>query len=223
MGNAVRMYALQYAGMDSPNGDAIPASAVAEQSRDRVRAWISEIRQRFRAEIPDIAGRAKVASSTIYRWLDDTHPFNPSLTSLRKIAVAYGVPLPDAKAPAADETSGDVETYAANDDQVEPPLKPTPGQTVFRVRSRALELAGYLPGDAILVDPRTPARSGDAVCAQIQNLETGELENRLRVYEAPYLLTRTMDPQSNDRPIYVDNERAKIIGPIVKAMRVRAA
>ena len=67
-----------------------------------------------------------------------------------------------------------------------------------------------------------PPRSGDVVAAQVYNLERGTAETKLRVYEAPFLTTRTMDPASTDRPLFVDNERVHVAGTVVRSLRVRA-
>lgn len=195
-------------------------AAERDLSRATITAWIDAIRIRFRVEIPEIAKRAKVAASTIYRWFDESHQFNASLTSLSKISTAFGVPLPGSEPVVQGFQEGDAQRIL---DDLPAALKAeNDNQGVWRLATRALELAGYLPGDMLLVDMTVPPRTGDVVCAQVYNLDRGTAETRIRVYEAPFLTTRTMDPTAADRPLYVDNERVRIAGTVVRSLRVRA-
>lgn len=196
-----------------------PIVSERDQDRATIIAWLDAIRARFRVEVPEIARRAKVSASTIYRWYDVGHPFSPSLTSIRKIAQAFDVPMPEAETarPRGFE-EGDAQPVI---EQIKEILAGD-NQGVWRLTTRALELAGYLPGDMLLVDMTVTPRAGDVVAAQVYNLERGTAETKLRVYEAPFLTTRTMDPAAVERPLFVDNERVHIAGTVVRSLRVRS-
>jgi hypothetical protein len=99
--------------------------------------------------------------------------------------------------------------------------KLTPDQSEWKLTTRALELAGYIPGDVVRLDMKAPPQAGDAVFAQVYNFERGNAETRFRLFDPPYLVTRTMDPGVNNRPLYIDGERVLIIGPVVRTVRMR--
>lgn len=71
------------------------------------------------------------------------------------------------------------------------------------IRSRALECAGYVPGDAVIVDLAVQPRAGDPVCAQIHERHSSVTETVMRFYEPPYLMPSTFD-ETLRRPIVVD-------------------
>lgn len=191
--------------------------------RDRIRAWIDSLLAEHRLEIPGLASRAKVAPSTIYRWYDDAYPFEARSSTLRKIALAFGsrVPSADPSEPVAGFSDGDVQQLFGHD--IPDHLVAGTNQGVWRISTRALELAGYLPGDLVLVEMGLPARAGDVVCAQVYNLERGSAETKLRIFRPPFLITRTMDAAAEEQPLFVDNERVAIVGTVIRSLRLRAA
>ncbi|MBW4972103.1 helix-turn-helix domain-containing protein [Roseovarius mucosus] len=95
-----------------------------------------------------------------------------------------------------------------------------PGIDVWTVKSDALALRGYLPGDHILVDTHQSERckSGDIVVAQIYNWQTGTAETILRVYEPPVLV---MASAGLVAPItrVVDGQNVVIKGKIIASWR----
>lgn len=187
-------------------------------SRQSVREWISEIETRFSVSRAEIAKRADVKPSTIYRWFDDKFSHVPSYSAIRRIAAAFSIDLPGASI----QRSGFAESDAARYEG--PPAEfagLTPDQSDWTLTTRALELAGFKPGDVVRLDMKAVPEPGDAVFAQVYNFELGTAETRFRLYDPPYLVTRTMDPSVNDRPLYVDGERVVIMGPIVRTVRTR--
>lgn len=200
----------------SRQGSGAPVDGVID--RDSIHGWIDRIRAQYRIEVPDIAKKAKVSASTIYRWLDEGYAFNPSMTSLRKIAQAFDVAMPGLGerdphfVPGFSE--GDVQRLVPGPEIHDDELPRN--QSRWRITSRVLELAGFLPGDDVIVDMSVQPRSGDVVCAQVRDLESGSAKTRLRLYEPPFLTTRTMDPTANERPLYVDNERVYIMGTVIR-------
>lgn len=197
-------------------------SQEADDDRRSVRAWVDEIKTRFNVETTEVARRAGVSPGTIYRWFDDKLPFQPSRATLRKIASAFGVEMPGEPSwkPRGFEES---ELVALVGEQVPTQLRAGFDQGVWRMTTRALEMAGVLPGDVMLVDMRETARGGDVVCAQVYDFQRGTAETKLRLFEPPYLLTATMDPGLRDAPIYVDGERAVIMGVVTRMLRERRA
>ncbi len=100
-------------------------------------------------------------------------------------------------------------------------LKAGANQGVWRVWSRALELAGYLPGDAVLVDATVAPVSGDVVCVQIFDDKSGGYRTRLRLYQPPHVVTSTMDRKVQAEPLAVDNDRVWIWGTVIRSVRQR--
>lgn len=88
----------------------------------------------------------------------------------------------------------------------------------WTLRSRALELEGYMPGDIVLVDLNATPVPGDAVCAEVYDRGHTRAETVMRLFQPAgavnLLLPRTMDP-AMQRPLVVDNERVLIRGVIL--------
>ena len=187
--------------------------------RARVADWIAGIEARFGVTVAEIAARSSLQPSTIYRWLDDKSGHMPSHVSVARIANAFKIPPPtlsDASNPGFSETPVTMTDAPADEPAGE-------NLSWWRVGDRALELAGFLPGDRVLLDQAQQARAGDVVIAQIYDFERGAADTRLRWYDPPFLVTRTMDPALAGKPILVDGERVVIMGPIVRLLRDRFA
>lgn len=187
-------------------------SDLSEAYRKEVIAWVEALEQRFGISRNELATRAGVASSTVYRWFDRSTGFAPSQTIILKIAAALGVDPPGAR--------GFAETGVSltGTPEAEPP--PSPNQSWWRVRDRALDLAGFLPGDRILLDQNEPPRAGDAVIAQFYD-RRGGAETKLRWYAPPYLMLRTSDLSMDVKPAQIDPDDNKIMGPIIRLVRDR--
>lgn len=104
---------------------------------------------------------------------------------------------------------------------LQPVFSPGDGEGCWRLMSRAVELAGYLPGDLLLVSQKVSPLAGDVVCAQIYDGQTDSAETVFRVYEPPFIITRTMDPAHSQKPRIVDNERVVIWGTVIRSFRER--
>jgi transcriptional regulator with XRE-family HTH domain len=95
-----------------------------------------------------------------------------------------------------------------------------PGTDAWHLNSRALELAGYLPGDILFLKlGETPLR-GDVVCAQNYDWPAGKAETIFRIFEPPFLIAATTEPRLM-RPFAVDDEAISIKGVVVSSLRIR--
>lgn len=94
-----------------------------------------------------------------------------------------------------------------------------PGVDVWRVKSRAMALAGYLEGDFMLVDTHAAerARAGDVVIAQIYTRTSATTV--LRRFEPPVLVAASADPEEG-RVRVVDGTNVVIMGKIVASWRM---
>ncbi len=94
-----------------------------------------------------------------------------------------------------------------------------PGVDVWRVKSRAMALAGILAGDFMLVDTHQAERvkPGDVVIAQVYN-RTGAT-TVLRRFEPPVLVAASADPEDG-RVHVVDGINVVIRGKVTASWRV---
>lgn len=94
-----------------------------------------------------------------------------------------------------------------------------PGVDIWRVKSKAMALAGMLAGDFMLVDTHQAerVRAGDVVVAQVYN-RTGAT-TVLRRFEPPVLVAASADPDEG-RVHVVDGINVVIRGKIVASWRV---
>lgn len=93
-----------------------------------------------------------------------------------------------------------------------------PGVDVWRVKSRAMELAGLLVGDFILIDTHQAERvhAGDIVIAQIYNPRGATTV--LRRFEAPVLVAASADSASG-RVYVVDGVNVIVRGKVIASWR----
>ena len=90
----------------------------------------------------------------------------------------------------------------------------------WSLNCRALEGAGFRPGDILMVALGETPLSGDVVCAQIYDWFNGRAETVFRIFEPPYLLAASADPQFL-RPFVVDDDRVQVKGVVIHTIRVR--
>lgn len=95
-----------------------------------------------------------------------------------------------------------------------------PGIDVWQVKSLSLSLAGYMPGDLILVDTHASelARAGDVVIAQKYDWHSGGAVTLLRRYEPPVLVAASPDPDEA-RVFVVDGNNIVIMGRVIASWR----
>lgn len=92
------------------------------------------------------------------------------------------------------------------------------GVEVWRVKSSAMALGGYLPGDFMVVDTHQAERvkAGDAVVAQIYS--RGSAVTVLRRFEPPVLVAASTDP-ADARVHVVDGVNVVIRGKVTNIWR----
>lgn len=206
--------------------------AFMELNREQLRDWLRKVLLHLGWSGSDLAGRIDAAPSTINRFLNDpsaTHVL--SARTLKRIESATGFqPLryPDAARAGSGfaepeampfdlmKGSGDALTDAtiaamlARDQHVHP----------WVLRNKALESAGYFPGDILMVGLNERAQPHDVVCAQVYDWNRGGAETIFRLYEPPFLLSASTAPQFL-RPLMVDDDRVTIKGVVLHLLRPR--
>ncbi len=95
------------------------------------------------------------------------------------------------------------------------------GVDIWRVKSRAMALAGYLEGDYMLVDThqRDTCQSGDVVLAQVYDFNVGAATTIFRRFQAPVLLAASADPAEWGVHV-VDHNAVVIMGKVVGSWRI---
>lgn len=195
--------------------------------RDAVREWLEMLTRRYDVSSRQLAVKAGLAPSTVYRALEKDGDFVMSMTNVAKIGAAFGEAIPDfggEPRPAGGLPGfADAEVIPYVGDVAPFPVKPGLNQGIWRITNATLNLDGYKAGDYLLVDMTVKPDPGDIVCAQVYNFQRGTAETVLRRFQPPYLLVRSTDPRIDPKPLYVDGERVVIVGVVIRSMRERAA
>lgn len=182
-----------------------------------IRAWLNAVMQQSGLKPTPLARRAGLAPSTILRALDPESGISLERRSIQKIAAALRIAPPVLGSDAVTGFSEpDLAPYMAEDGAPAPDLPANHYR--MRVHSRALDLEGFLPGDIATFDMGATPKGGDAVQAQVY-AEMGA-ETVLRVYDPPYLVTRSTDPRLAAKPLLVDGERVRIAAVCIRMERV---
>lgn len=195
--------------------------------RETIREWLLVIMDKHAVSQRQIGLRSGVSPTTINRALDADGNFVMSTTIISKISAAFGEAPPSAlgSGNAAQHRPsfqlGDLEAAPVN--ILGFPTLPATNLYRARVVSEVLNLDGFRPGDICDFDMDVKPEAGDFVVAQQHLLQTGgQAITVLRIYQPPYLLTRSTDLTVDHRPLYVDNERVVIVGTFVRLLRERA-
>lgn len=195
---------------------------VARLHRDFVRAVV----EKTRTPPTRIATELNIAPSTLTRLLNEPENGKATLraTTIAKLEAYSGLLAPTLDSPEGvtpahtlreDATSFEPQSADAT---VSAALKAIVANrkniSTWTIRSRALECAGFMPGDIVLVDQATMPRPGEPACAQVFNWRGGAAETIMRISEPPYLVAATYD-QVLRKPLLVDDDRVVIRGLIL--------
>jgi hypothetical protein len=198
------------------------------------REWLKALPGLTGKKLTTIAREIRVSPSTLTRPLSEGNNGTSTLhaNTIAKIIAATGAPPPQSEiegpprrghAGALRTATGDVTPFVPSTDDpvsaaVETLVAGANSIAAYTVRSRALELAGFLPGDVVLVDlANTHPRPGEAVCAIVREWSGARPATIIRIFEhAPpinLLVAHTAGAQL--APIVVDNVRVTILGVLL--------
>lgn len=201
---------------------------------DSQRAYVTHVLQRTGWTQSELALRAGLDPSTLSRFLSapqEGRALRPR--SILKIATVSGIAFKAGgtgpSAPLDLPIAGFAESEASPLDMEE--LSPVAHMVgilrrhhhnidPWTLRSKALEGAGYRPGDVVIVALGETPLSGDVVCAQIYDWSTGRAETVFRIFEPPYLVAASSDARFL-RPLIVDDEKVHIKGVVIQTCRSR--
>jgi hypothetical protein len=197
-------------------------------SRDDQVAWINAVRAHLGVSLTELARRAKIAPSTLQRPVNDPNYVGMiSGRTMAAVAAVAGLNVMEFPARMRGLAENDAAPFQYDDRNdaadninraVRELVKGRNGRDPWLMRSYALELAGILPGDIMIVDLNRQARPRDIVCAQIYDWSGMKSETVFRIYEPPYLVTHSMRA-GIDKPIAVDNSSVLIKGVVDAVLR----
>lgn len=202
---------------------------------ERQRSYLTHVLQRTGWTQSELASRAGLDPSTLSRFLSGSREGHAlRLRSVEKIAAISGIAY-DSQGPSAIEPAGAATNQGFAESEASPiqVAAHTPLAQIIDVlcrqrintdpwtlHSRALEGAGYRPGDLLIVALGETPLSGDVVCAQVYDWTSGKAETVFRIFEPPYLVAASPDPQFL-RPLIVDGDKIHIKGVVVQTLRIR--
>jgi hypothetical protein len=196
-----------------------------ENVRRKQVAWIEAI-LRIKAWKPyRLASEADISHATLSKFLNDpAGAAQLNSYSVEKIAAAAGMPPYITVAPQLQRgfAETEAEPYVA---EPEDPLQAAIAAIIagrngidpWVMKSRALEAAGILPGDIMIVDLNAGPVDGRPVCAQLYDRQ-GRAETVFRLYEKPFLVAASHDAALR-RPVLIDDERVIIRGTVIASLR----
>lgn len=197
---------------------------------DDLRRRLRQAMDRHGLKPAEWARRAGVDSGTLYKFFKGV---NDSVThrTLEKLADAVGESVP-AITGAVQAGGGNHEGAGlAENDTAAPPagrdgymravaavLQPGLRRpAVLRITNDAIGLAGFVPGDHVIIDTERSAAQGDIVIAQIYDDDAGAAETVIRELRDGYLVPRSL---GGAYPVYpAGGEHTRIVGVVVDKFR----
>lgn len=194
-----------------------------EPTRDDLKAWLQRALDKTGETPSGLARRAGLATTTLTRFLNDPAAPMLQLRSVAKIAhvaqlPAIGLPVttpPHGMAESEGVPLGDAGGLAA---AIANLIGARNAADPWTLRTHALEDAGYMPGDIVIVDLNATPQPGCAVCAQIYRWNESKADTIFRLYEPPYLVAASRDPALR-KPWLVDNNQVVIKGVVTESLR----
>ena len=206
-------------------------SDAARALRDAQRRYLEMVKTRTGLSFSEIGRRANVSPSTVTRFMNATN-YDGTLATLTisQVAEATGIPATRTALGATIEgvSEGEAEPYIAEPggafapSAIEALLNGRTAADPWVLRTHAIEDAGYLPGDVVIVDLNAEPRDGDVVCAQVYDWEKMRAETVFRVFEEPYLVSASRDPALR-KPLLLDGKSVIVKGVVTDLLRPRRA
>jgi hypothetical protein len=209
----------------------INRSATKKNIQDRQRNWLLEVLEKVQLKPSQLATSAGVSDTTITRLLNNkSYAGTLAPETIERIKDTYKVPGPEeytssrrspliglSEASRFDARRESSDLAAI----VEAILRGRALVEAWRLKTQALESAGYLPGDLVFVEQLVSdqqAKPQDAVCAQVVDHQHGSAQTVWRVYDPPFLVAAAQD-RTAYKPLLVDGDRVKIAGVIRESYR----
>jgi transcriptional regulator with XRE-family HTH domain len=193
--------------------------------RDRQRAWLKQALAQSGLSGTALAKKADLSQSTLTRFLSDPeHGSALSARTMAAIELATGVKFGERAMPGG-VSEAEAAPYGGTPNDgglsvmVERVVNDRVGVDPWRFNSRALETAGFFPGDILIVDLNAAPRPGDVVCAQHYSWRNLSAATIFRVFEPPLLLAKTYD--SSVSPLLPLDDDVTVKGVVIASIRPR--
>jgi hypothetical protein len=198
--------------------------------QERQRNWLLEVLDKVKLKPSQLATSAGVSDTTITRLLNNkNYAGTLAPETIERIKDTYRVPGPEEYANSRSSLIGlsEASRFDVRRERgelgliVAAILRGRPTVDAWRLKTQALESAGYLPGDIVFVEQLSAdqhAKPQDAVCAQVVDYQHGAAETVWRVYDPPFLVAAAND-RTAYKPLLVDGERVKMFGVIRESYR----
>ncbi len=197
---------------------------VVDTIRQKHLDWVRSILASKNWKQHRLAVEAGLSPSALNKFFNDpTDTRTLNSYSIEKIETATGVPLTVRGAPlerAQTREGGEIVQVSSGSELVAAAKEGKNGVDAWEIRARVLELAGYIPGDILVVDENATPQPGDVVVAQ-QFDRNGEAETIVRIFETSFLVAATMDPAYLS-PILI-NKDIQVRGVVIASIRSRRA
>ncbi|MFG1300335.1 hypothetical protein V5F49_11130 [Xanthobacter sp. V3C-3] len=200
--------------------------------REAQQRYLETVKARTGFSFSEIGRRAKLSPTTVTRFMNGEGEGTLATLTISQIAEASGVPATGAALGTSLDgvSDNEAEPYVASAPATRAPIEQAiealrGGRNAadpWVLRTRALEDAGYLPGDVVIVDLSATPVAGDAVCAQVYDWEKMRAETVFRIFEEPYLVGASRDPAFR-KPMLVDGKSVVIKGVVTDLVRPRRA
>lgn len=203
-------------------------SETKRQMQERQRTWLHEIVRVTGKPASAIAGLSGVSDTTLTRLLNNPdYEGTLSQLTIDRIKDTLRVPGPEDLAGGKRGAVHGFFEAERFDGKAAPKalvrvidglMTGRDGADAWTLKTDALEAAGYLRGDVVIVDMNAAAEPQDAVCAQVNDWKGGGAETVWRVFMPPYLVGAAHD-RTAYKPLLVDNDRVIVKGVIVESFR----
>lgn len=199
---------------------------LVENARRKQIAWIRTILERTGWTQTELARRAGISHATLSRFLTDPENTRELDTAtVGKIMVVSPIPHYENRRGLMPQGFDEAEASVydgAEDAVVTRVLAAVKGLSnhieLWQLHSSALENAGYIAGDILIVDFSARPQPGDVVCAQVYDT-MGSAETAFRIYHRPYLVASSNNPR-HLAPVLID-DRVDIRGVVMASVRPR--
>lgn len=190
-----------------------------DEGQESWRVWLRTV-VGTHGGVTAVARLAEVPKQTLDNYLSGRTK-KPNLDYLRRIAAACAVEMSWMKEVSAPGGLAEPEVVPYAGPPIVFPPKVPANRERWTVRTRALDLAGVLPGDVIEFDLGAAPATGEPVVAQVYDDVAGTAETVLRLFHPPFLMVRSSDPAVDPRPLQLDTEgqRVKVVGAFVRLHR----
>lgn len=200
--------------------------------QERHKAWVEELVRITGKSASVIGTEAGLSDTALTRIFRKNYAGTLAPLTIERVKDFYAVPGPDELVQSGVVVPLARRAPAGFGEAEQVDLKKTPDlQVVFsaltggrnavdpwRIKTRALELAGYLPGDIVAVDLNANPKPGDVVCAQLYNWTGDDASTVFRLYDPPFLVASTSQPLLY-KPLNVDGHTVVIKGVVIGSAR----